>query len=341
MNIEVIKNRKGAQKAADIPSEVLLLLNTGTIETVNLTEWLAIDHSQLAKSVFPTLGIDKNIIEEIVCQINQQKKPSTMNTIRLIGALLYKKYANTNLYEPLFEQLSNHLSDSVRCYACYLVALHTDIPLEDKLHKLKPLVADSHFGVREIIWMALRPEMSNYLDFSIAFLSHWAESEDENIRRFSTEASADPYYFSIVSKETEKAIGTLSLMRIEPKYRVIEVGAVTYSDTLKHTRIATEAQYLLAKYVFETLQYRRYEWKCDSLNMPSRRAAERLGFVYEGTFRQAVVYKGRSRDTAWFSMIDKEWSHNKRSFERWLSKDNFDSQGKQKQSLQTIRQLAN
>jgi len=174
MNIEIIKNRKGAQKAVDIPSEVLSLLNTGSIETVNLTEWLAVDHSQLVKSVFPTLRIDKNVIEELVCQINQQKKPSTMNTIKLIGASLYKKYANTNLYEPLFEQLSTHLSDSVRCYACYLVALHTDTPLKDKLHKLKPLVADSHFGVRE--------------DFSIAFLSHWAESENENIRRFSTEA---------------------------------------------------------------------------------------------------------------------------------------------------------
>ena len=188
MNIEIIKNRKGAQKAVDIPSEVLSLLNTGSIETVNLTEWLAVDHSQLIKSVFPTFGIDKNVIEELVCQIDYQKKPSTMNTIRLIGALLYKKYANTNLFEPLFEQLSTHLSDSVRCYACYLVALHTDTPLKDKLHKLKPLVADSHFGVREVIWMALRPEMSEHLDFSIAFLSDWAESENENIRRFSIEA---------------------------------------------------------------------------------------------------------------------------------------------------------
>ena len=148
MDIEIIKNRKGAQKAADIPAEVLSLLNVGSIETVNLTEWLAIDHSQLVASVFPALGIDKNIIEEMVSQIHQQKKPSTMNTIRLIGALLYEKYANTDLYEPLFKQLSTHLSDSVRCYACYLVALHTNTPLEDKLHKLKPLVADSHFGVR-------------------------------------------------------------------------------------------------------------------------------------------------------------------------------------------------
>ena len=185
---EDIKNRKGAQKAVDIPLEVLSLLNAGRIETVNLTEWLAVDHSQLVASVFPALEIDKDIIEELVRQINQQKKPSTMNTIKLIGALLYEKYVHTDLYEPLFKQISTHLSDSVRCYACYLVALHTEIPLEDKLHKLKPLVADSHFGVREIIWMALRPEMSEHLDFSIAFLSHWAESEDENIRRFSTEA---------------------------------------------------------------------------------------------------------------------------------------------------------
>ena len=89
--------------------------------------------------------------------------------------------------------------------------------------------------------------------------------------------------------------------------------------------------------MFEVLQYRRYEWKCDSRNKPSRRAAERLGFVYEGTFRQAVVYKGRSRDTAWFAMIDKEWEANKRAFEQWLSEDNFDQQGKQKESLKGFK----
>ena len=152
------------------------------------------------------------------------------------------------------------------------------------------------------------------------------------------EAAADPYFLTIVDKQTRKAVGTLALMRIDPKNRVIEVGWVNYSPALQRTRMATEAQYLLAKYVFETLQYRRYEWKCDSLNVPSRRAAERLGFVYEGTFRQAVVYKGRSRDTAWFAMIDKEWEANKRALEQWLSPENFDSQGGQRQSLHTIRQ---
>ena len=210
--------------------------------------------------------------------------------------------------------------------------------LEGVYCRLEHLSAEKHLDDLSEFYLEAN---ANPADWTYLFLSPLKDKEELRTLLTKQEASADPYYFSIVSKETEKAIGTLSLMRIEPKYRVIEVGAVTYSNTLKHTRIATEAQYLLAKYVFETLKYRRYEWKCDSLNMPSRRAAERLGFIYEGTFKQAVVYKGRSRDTAWFSMIDKEWSHNKRSFERWLSKDNFDSQGKQKQSLQTIRQLAN
>ncbi|MFX1801918.1 GNAT family N-acetyltransferase, partial [Campylobacter jejuni] len=113
------------------------------------------------------------------------------------------------------------------------------------------------------------------------------------------------FYYAIVDKDSGKALGTFSLMRIDEANRVIEVGAVTYSPALQKTRMATEAQYLLARYVFEGLGYRRYEWKCDALNLPSRRAAERLGFVYEGTFRQAVIYKGRTRDTDWLSMIDK------------------------------------
>lgn len=104
------------------------------------------------------------------------------------------------------------------------------------------------------------------------------------------------FYYAIVDKDSGKALGTFSLMRIDQANRVIEVGAVTYSPALQKTRMATEAQYLLARYVFEDLGYRRYEWKCDALNQASRKAAERLGFTYEGCFRQAVVYKGRTRD---------------------------------------------
>ena len=143
----------------------------------------------------------------------------------------------------------------------------------------------------------------------------------------------DRFYYAIIDKVTEKVLGTFSLMRIDQANRVIEVGAVTFSPALKHTRMGTEAQFLLARYVFEELNYRRYEWKCDALNLPSRKAAERLGFVYEGTFRQAVIYKGRTRDTDWLSMIDKDWPQVKACLEAWLKSENFDEEGHQLKSL--------
>lgn len=145
--------------------------------------------------------------------------------------------------------------------------------------------------------------------------------------------SSRSFYYAIVDKESGKALGTFALMRIDRGNRVIEVGSVTYSPKLKRTRQGTEAQYLLARYVFEELEYRRYEWKCDALNQPSRRAAERLGFTYEGTFRQAVVYKGRNRDTDWLSMIDSDWPAVKSRLEKWLNPDNFDENGQQIKAL--------
>ena len=146
-------------------------------------------------------------------------------------------------------------------------------------------------------------------------------------------ARKDRFYYAIIDKETGQALGTFSLMRIDQNNRVIEVGAVTFSPEVRGTRIGTEAQYLLARYVFEELNYRRYEWKCDALNLPSRRAAERLGFVYEGTFRQAVIYKGRTRDTDWLSMIDKDWPQVKVRLEAWLDPENFDKNGRQHKNL--------
>ena len=145
--------------------------------------------------------------------------------------------------------------------------------------------------------------------------------------------SIDPLHFAIVNLETGKALGTIALMRIDSTQGVIEVGYVIYSDGLKRTRIATEAQFLLADYVFNNLGYRRYEWKCDSLNLPSITAALRLGFTFEGIFRQAMVYKGRNRDTAWLSIIDKEWPSRRIKLMSWLSEKNFDEDGKQKRSL--------
>ena len=136
------------------------------------------------------------------------------------------------------------------------------------------------------------------------------------------------------SSTSPTAPSAISRCWIVPQHRVIEVGHVLYSPALQRTRLGTETQYLLARYVFETLGYRRYEWKCDALNAASRRAALRYGFVYEGTFRQFMITKeGRNRDNAWFSMLDGEWAARKANFETWLRPENFDSEGRQKVSL--------
>lgn len=149
-------------------------------------------------------------------------------------------------------------------------------------------------------------------------------------------ASEDPLFFAIIDKNTGRAAGHAAYMRIEPAHRALEVGYVLFSPQLQRTAGATEAMYLLARHAFEDLGYRRYEWKCDALNAPSRHAALRLGFTFEGIFRQHLIVKGRNRDTAWFSMLDSEWPARKSAFERWLDPSNFDAAGRQKVSLSSI-----
>ena len=129
------------------------------------------------------------------------------------------------------------------------------------------------------------------------------------------------------------AVGVAAYLRIDPANGVIEVGHINYSSRLQQTRAATEAMFLMMRRAFDELGYRRYEWKCDSLNEPSRRAAARLGFQFEGIFRQAIVYKGRNRDTAWFSILDREWPALRGAYEQWLAPGNFDEHGRQRHSL--------
>jgi RimJ/RimL family protein N-acetyltransferase len=129
-------------------------------------------------------------------------------------------------------------------------------------------------------------------------------------------------------------------MRIDPAMGSIEVGSIAYSPRLQRSRAATETMYLMMRRAFDELGYRRYEWKCDALNKPSRKAAERLGFRFEGIFRQAVVYKGRNRDTAWYSIVDREWRALKGAFERWLDPANFDGEGRQRESLSVLTRAA-
>lgn len=147
--------------------------------------------------------------------------------------------------------------------------------------------------------------------------------------------TSDPFCYAIIDLTTDKAVGIASLMRILPTSGSIEVGHLNYSPLLQKKIAATEAMYLLMKYSFE-LGYRRYEWKCDHLNEPSKNAAKRLGFKFEGTFRQATVYKGRTRDTDWFSIIDSEWPQIKQAFEAWLAPENFDQNKQQLSSLDIL-----
>ena len=144
--------------------------------------------------------------------------------------------------------------------------------------------------------------------------------------------SEDPLFFAIVDKSSGVAAGMAAYLRIEPNHKVIEVGHILFTPKLQRTVAATEAMFLMAQHVFD-LGYRRYEWKCNSLNEPSLRAARRLGFTFEGVFRQHMIVKGRNRDSAWFSMLDSEWPARKASFEHWLDPRNFDENGVQKLSL--------
>ena len=146
-------------------------------------------------------------------------------------------------------------------------------------------------------------------------------------------SSADPLFFAVIDRQTGRAEGRQSFMRIEPAHGVIEVGHILWGQAIARTRIATEALYLFARHAFDTLGYRRLEWKCDSHNAPSRRAAERFGFIFEGVFRQHIVTKGRNRDTAWFAIIDKDWPRLKVGYEAWLRPENFDEAGQQKAKL--------
>jgi len=204
------------------------------------------------------------------------------------------------------------------------------VTLKGRLVTLAPLDAGAHAealyegshgdAARESVWTYLFDGPYRSLDEFRANIENKARS-------------ADPLFFAVVDNASGRAVGYQTLMRIDAPNRVIEVGNVMYTPAMQRTASATEAQYLFARYVFDELGYRRYEWKCHALNAPSRRAAERFGFTFEGIFRQHTIVKGRNRDTAWFAMLDSEWPARKAAFERWLEPDNFDGAGRQKRTL--------
>ena len=206
-------------------------------------------------------------------------------------------------------------------------------PMLGRHCSLEPLDAERHAADL----FAAHAEAPDGRDWTYMFVGPFPGLSDY-VRQMSAEAAKrDPQHHVIVDSATGKPVGTAALMRIDPANGVIEVGHITYSPRLKRSRAGTEAMFLLMTRVFDELKYRRYEWKCDSLNAPSRRAALRYGFAFEGIFRQAIVYKGRNRDTAWYAMTDRDWPLVRAAFERWLSAENFDPQGRQRTTLSDIR----
>jgi RimJ/RimL family protein N-acetyltransferase len=149
--------------------------------------------------------------------------------------------------------------------------------------------------------------------------------------------SEDPMFYGVIDMSSQRCEGRQALMRITPEHGVIEIGSILWGPAIARTRVATEALFLFARYAFEELGYRRFEWKCDSRNEPSKRAALRFGFTYEGAFRQHMVLKGQNRDTAWFAMVDIDWPSIRSAFEQWLAPANFDAAGQQKARLATCR----
>jgi RimJ/RimL family protein N-acetyltransferase len=149
-------------------------------------------------------------------------------------------------------------------------------------------------------------------------------------------ARDDPRVYAVIDPLSGRAEGRQALMRITPEHGVIEIGSILWGPRVARTRVATEALYLFARYSLDELGYRRFEWKCDADNAPSRRAALRFGFTFEGIFRQHMVVKGHNRDTAWFAIVDRGWPRLKAGYERWLAPENFDAKGQQRQTLEDM-----
>jgi RimJ/RimL family protein N-acetyltransferase len=203
------------------------------------------------------------------------------------------------------------------------------IVLDGRYARLEPLDAGRHES--ELLQSALEPGA----DIRFRYLFEETPGDAVVFRSWIEKAarSDDPLFFAVINKKTGRAEGRQALMRIDPVHGVIEIGNILWGPAIARTRVATEALYLFAEYVFDTLGYRRFEWKCNDRNEPSRRAALRFGFTFEGIFRQHMVTKGENRNTAWFAMTDGDWSLAKNAYQAWLRPENFHDDGQQKAGL--------
>jgi RimJ/RimL family protein N-acetyltransferase len=209
-----------------------------------------------------------------------------------------------------------------------------DLRLEGRLARLEPVDADRHAA--DLLAAAqgpgADPALWDYLPYG-----PFADAADMHDWVAGCAASADPLFMAIVDASSGRALGMASYLRIAHEHGAIEIGHIWFGSALQRSPAATEAIHLLAGHAFDDLGNRRLEWKCDAANARSRRAADRFGFVFEGVFRQAMVVKGRNRDTAWYSMLDREWPAARAAFDAWLDPGNFDADGRQRRSLSSLR----
>ncbi len=209
------------------------------------------------------------------------------------------------------------------------------VPIDGRYLRLEPLAPLHAEALFEIGSHPDRERLYRYLPEegvgSLADCGRWIAAKL---------AYSDPLFFVCVDKKNGRIVGRQALMRITPEHGVIEIGNILWGPEMARSRLATEALFLMARYVFDDLRYRRFEWKCDSLNEPSRRAALRFGFEFEGIFRQHLVVKGKNRDTAWYAMLDRDWPAIRSAYERWLDPANFDAAGRQRQPLAAARGAA-
>jgi len=203
-------------------------------------------------------------------------------------------------------------------------------PLLGRYAHIVPLDAEAHL---DDLYSAVSTDTGKM--WTYLFNGPYTQKADFADYLKTSQTSTDPLFYAILDAQSGKALGYASFLRIDPAMGVIEVGNIAMSPLLQKTRIATEAIYLMMAHAFDDLGYRRFEWKCDNLNGPSKKAARRFGFAYDGVFPQAVIYKGRNRDTAWFSIIDKDWPTIQAGYQAWLDPENFDADGVQKTALVT------
>lgn len=242
-----------------------------------------------------------------------------------------------NVFDPLVPQEPDPISGLAIGPQIDTTAakLPQKIVLDGQYCRLEPLTTDHCNDLFAASTPSNADELFQYL------METPPTSESELARWIETVApSDDPLFFAIIDKATGRCEGRQTLMRITPVMQCIEIGNIYWGPGMAGTRVATEANFLFMRYIFDELGYRRYEWKCNALNAPSRSAAQRFGFQYEGHFRRAVIVRGRSRDTSWFSIIREEWPALKAAYEQWLAPENFDKSGKQKSRLSALTAAA-